>query len=173
LALAGYPNGKGLPAVTLSYTPNDAGQKAAAPVLQRMWSQYLGVNVSLNPTEQAAYNNALTARNYQIANISWGADYPDPQNFLSLQLQTGNGNNNGSFSDPTFDRLTKEADTLVGNNAQRFRLYHQAEEIALNKAAWLVLYWGKSAMMIDPKVQGLVINGGGLTAANWADVTIK
>lgn len=173
LARAGFPGGKGLPQVTFSYSSGDAGQSAAAPVLQRMWAKYLGVNVQLNPMEQGAYNNALTARNYQLAAISWGADYPDPQNFLSLQLQTGTGNNNGSYSNPRFDALTRQADTLVGNDARRYALYRQAEAIALNQAAWIVLWWGKSAMLIDPKVQGLTINGGGLTAKNWANVTIK
>jgi ABC-type transport system substrate-binding protein len=172
LTAAGY-HGKGLPSVTLSYSSGDPGQQAAAPVLQRLWSKYLGVNVQLQSMEQGAYNNALTARNYQLAFISWGADYPDPQNFLSLQLQTGSGNNNGSFSDKQFDALTHQADVTVNNDAKRFALYRKAEVIALDKAAWIVLWWGKSAMLIEPKVHGLVINAGGLTARNWADVTIQ
>jgi len=173
LAKAGYPNGKGLPHVTLSFSGGDPGQKTASVILQRMWSQYLGVNVSLNQLEQGAYNNALNARNYQLAFISWGEDYPDPQDFLSLQLQTGVGNNNGSFSDRTFDTLTQRADTMVGNNPARYALYRQAEEIALNKAAWIVLYWGKSDILINKRVRGLLINGGGLTAYNWANVTVR
>jgi ABC-type transport system substrate-binding protein len=173
LAKAGYPNGKGLPPITLSFSGGDPGQKDSAQVLQQMWKQTLGVNVQLNQLEAGAYNNALTARNFQLAFISWGADYPDPQNFLSLQLQTGVGNNNGGFSDPTFDRLTKQADTMVANNAERYRLYQQAEKIALDKAAWIVLYHGKSAILIDSHAHGLVINGGGLTARNWANVSVQ
>ena len=171
LAKAGYPNGKGMPKVTLSFSNGDPGQRESAQILQVMWKRYLGVNVTLNGLEQGAYNNALTARNYQLAFISWGADYPDPQNFLSLQLQTGTGNNNGGFSDATFDKLTKRADTMVGNDAERYRLYQQAEQIAVDKAAWITLYWGKSAILVNKNVHGLVINAGGLTAKNWADVT--
>lgn len=173
LVKAGYPNGKGLPPITLSFSSGDPGQRSAAQVLQGMWRQYLGVNVGLNGLEQGAYNNALTARNYQLAFISWGEDYPDPQDFLSLQLQTGAANNNGSFSNPTFDRLTNEADTLVGDNAKRYQLYDRAEQIALDKAAWIVLWWGKADVFIKPGVHGLTVNGGGLTAANWADVSVK
>lgn len=173
LAKAGYPNGKGLPRITLSFTGGDAGQLGSAQVLQRYWKAYLGVNVQLNQLEAGAYNNLLSARSYQIAYISWGADYPDPQNFLSLQLQSGTGNNNGSFSDHTFDRLTTRADALVGNNARRFALYHRAEGIALDQAAWIVLYHSKANVFISKRVHGLEINGGGLTAANWATVTVK
>jgi oligopeptide transport system substrate-binding protein len=173
LARAGHPNGKGLPRITLSFSAGDAGQTSSAQVLQRYWKAYLGVNVQLNQLEAGAYNNLLSARTYQLAFISWGADYPDPQNFLSLQLQTGTGNNNGSFSDHTFDRLTTQADALVGNNARRFALYHQAEGIALNQAAWIVLYHSKANVFISSRVHGLVINGGGVTAANWATVSVK
>lgn len=173
LAKAGYPGGKGFPHLTLSFSGGDPGQTDSSQVLQRMWSAYLGVNVSLNKMEQNAYNNLLNARSYQLAYISWTEDYPDPQNFLSLQLQTGNGNNNGSYSNATFDSLTKRADALVGNNAARFKLYHQAEAIALNQAAWLVLFHPKWDIFINKNVRGLSINGGGLTAGNWADVTVR
>lgn len=173
LAKAGYPNGKGLPRITLSFSAGDAGQTASAQVLQRYWKAYLGINVQLNELESGAYNNLLSARTYQLAYISWGADYPDPQNFLSLQLQTGTGNNNGSYSNRTFDRLTRQADALVGNNARRFALYHRAERIALDQAAWIVLYHSRADVFIDQHVHGLVINGGGLTAANWATVTVR
>ncbi|GAC1398320.1 MAG: ABC transporter substrate-binding protein [Chloroflexota bacterium] len=173
LAKAGYPNGKGFPQTALSFSGGDPGQKSSAQVLQRFWSKYLNVNVALNQMEQGAYNNALNARNFQLAFISWGEDYPDPQNFLSLQLQTGSSNNNGGYSNAAFDTLTKAADTQVGDNVRRFGQYRQAERIALRDAAWVVLYWGKSNILINSKVHGLVINGGGLTAANWANVTVK
>ena len=173
LARAGFPNGKGFPRITLSFSSGDSGQTASAQVLQRYWKAYLGVNVQLNQLESAAYNNLLSARTYQLAYISWGADYPDPQNFLSLQLQSGTGNNNGSYSNRTFDRLTKQADALVGNNARRFAFYHQAERIALDDAAWIVLYHSKANVFISSRVHGLIINGGGVTAGNWAAVTVQ
>ncbi|HZU11801.1 MAG TPA: peptide ABC transporter substrate-binding protein [Chloroflexota bacterium] len=171
LARAGYPGGKGFPSVSLSFSGGDPGQRASAQVLQRFWSKYLHVSVGLNQMEQGAYNNALNAENFQLAFISWGMDYPDPQDFLSLQLQTGVGNNNAGFSNARFDALTKQADTMVGQNAARYKLYRQAEQIALDRAAWIVLYWGRTDVLINPRVHGLILNGGGLTAPNWASVT--
>ena len=148
------------------------------PVITELISSTLNAqgyacSTALNGVEAGAYNNLLTARNYQLAFINWGADYPDPQDFLSLQLQTGAGNNNGSYSDPTFDQLTRRADVLVGNDARRFQLYQQAEKRALDAAAWIVLYHGKSATIINPRVHGVIVIGGGVTAPNWATVTIS
>ncbi len=171
LAQAGYPNGKGLPKITLNVDGGDPAGQTKAVALHEFWQQVLGVNVSLNLLEHGAYNDALSARNYQIAFIAWGADYPDPQNFLSLQLETGAGNNNGGYSNATFDRLTQKADTLVNDNRERYQLYQQAEKIALDDAAWIVLDWGRAEMLIRPSVHGLTLNGLGLTAANWASVT--
>jgi len=171
LAQAGYPGGKGLPKISLAVDGGDADGQTKAIALRTFWKRVLGVEVTLNSLEHGAYNNALTARNYQLAFIAWGADYPDPQNFLSLQLQTGAPNNNGSYSNATFDSLTRRADVLVGNNAQRLSLYRQAERLAVNDAAWIVLDWNKADILIRPSVHGLVVNGLGLTAPNWADVT--
>ncbi len=132
----------------------------------------LGVDVSTPTIEHGAYNDALTARNYQIAFIAWGADYPDPQNFLSLQLQSGTGNNNGDYRNPTFDRLTMQADIMPVNSRERYELYRKAEQIAVNDAAWIVLDWAKADVLIRPSVHGLIVNALGLTAPNWATVTV-
>jgi hypothetical protein len=52
-------------------------------------------------------------------------------------------------------------------------LYREAEQNALRDAAWIVLDWGKAEMLIRPSVHGLALNGLGLVAPNWADVTIQ
>src|ERR687886_344224 len=109
LARAGYPAGKGLPRITLNVDGGDPQGQIKAVALQEFWRQALHVNVALNLLEHGAYNDALTERAYQLAFIAWRADYPDPQNFLTLQLQTGTANNNGGFSNPTLDHLTGEA----------------------------------------------------------------
>ena len=171
LARAGYPNGKGLPTITLDIDGGDPEGQTKGNVLREFWALVLGVRVRLRRLPHRAYNDALTARHYQLAFIAWGADYPDPQNFLSLQLQTDSGNNNGGYSDAMFDRLTERADTIVNNDAERYRLYHRAEQIAIDEAAWIVLDWGKADVLIRPTVHGLIVNALGVTAPNWTTVT--
>jgi oligopeptide transport system substrate-binding protein len=173
LAQAGYPDGNGLPRITLNVDGGDPQGQMKAFALQEFWRQFLHVNVTLNLLEHGAYNDALAARAYQLAFIAWSADYPDPQDFLSLQLQTGTANNNGGYSNPTLDRLTREADTIANDEARRYRLYREAEKIALRDAASIVLDWAKAEILIRPSVHGLALNGLGLVAPNWADVTIQ
>jgi ABC-type transport system substrate-binding protein len=81
--------------------------------------------------------------------------------------------NNGGYSNLTLDRLTREADTIANDDARRYRLYNEAEKIALRDAAWILLDWAKAEILIRPFVHGLVLTGLGLVAPNWADVTIQ
>src|SRR5207302_9663473 len=118
-----------LPRITLDVDGGDPQGQIKAVALREFWQQALHVNVALNLLEHGAYNDALTARDDQLAFIAWSADYPDPQDFLSLQLQTGTVNNNGGYSNPTLDRLTREADTIVDDDARRYNRYRLAEQI--------------------------------------------
>jgi ABC-type oligopeptide transport system substrate-binding subunit len=177
LARAGYPNGKGLPQITLNVDGGDNDGQTKAVALKEFWQKVLGVNVALNQLEHGAYINDLTSRNFELAFIQWGADYPDPQDFLSLLLQTTSPNNNGYYSSPRFDQLTSQADVMPHDSSARYQKYQQAEQIMLNDAAIIVLDWGKANVLINPKVHGLALTalGGGslLTPPNWADVTIS
>ena len=53
-------------------------------------------------------NLANPAQTWEIA---WLADYPDPQDWLSLQFHTGSGNNFSDVHDAHLDNLMDQADT--------------------------------------------------------------
>jgi ABC-type transport system substrate-binding protein len=171
LAKAGYPNGKGFPKVTLAVNGGDPDGPTKANALREFWKRFLHVDVAINQMEYNAYIAALNARTLDMDFIQWGADYPDPQDFLSLLLQTGAGGNNGGWHNATFDRLTKLADVMPHDSPKRYAMYQQAEQIALNDVAVMVLDWQKDYILINPAVHGLTTNSLGLVAPNWADVT--
>lgn len=173
LARAGYPGGRGLPKITYTYSATGTDEDRRARLLQAMWKQYLGVSVGLNSMELSAYNNVLTARTYQIALIQSGADYPDPQDFLSLGLTTGSSGNNSSYSNKTFDRLTAQADSIVGDNAARYRLYAQAEKIALDEAAILPLANERNTVLVKPWVHNFVVTALPGLVPDWSAVSVS
>jgi oligopeptide transport system substrate-binding protein len=165
--------------ISLSFTTGQADFDKVAATLQQMWKQNLGIDVSLNGEEQGKFNDDLTAMandptksNLEMYISVWGADYPDPQNFLTQQLHTDVGNNNGHWSDPDFDKLTDQAD-IERDQAKRMSLYNQAEQLALDKVGWLPLYNGKGSILIRPTVQGLTYTAQGLFAEDWTQVTNK
>jgi oligopeptide transport system substrate-binding protein len=181
LSDAGFPDGKGFPKVALAINNQDPNYAKIAAALQQMWKENLGVDVQINTEELAKFNDDLTATANKPADAAafdfyisvWGADYPDPQNFVSQQLRTDVGNNNGHYSNPNFDMLVDQADVET-DQAKRLALYQQAETIALTEVGWLPLYYGKANLLINPAVKGLVVTPQGLfPEGDWTKVTVS
>ncbi len=165
-----------LPPVTITYGTEGDNERVLT-FLQALWKTNLGITVKLDPMEVAKFSDTLTAT-YKDPKTSgvqafysvWGADYPDPQNFLSQQLHTDVGNNNGHWSDSTFDRLVDMADTIIGDDATRFKLYQQAEQIAIDKVGWLPVFFPKLNALVRPDVGGIIVNGSGIAVPVYADL---
>src|SRR5262249_45255423 len=122
------------------------------------------------------YNNDLNSHNVQMYVIQWGADWPEPSNWLSLQLHSGAANNNGDWSNHQFDQLVDLAD-VTRDTAKRFALYQQAEQIAIKQVPWIALDYPKALVLIRPGVKGFVLTGENLTGtgavmADWSKVTV-
>ncbi|GAB4118342.1 MAG: peptide ABC transporter substrate-binding protein [Roseiflexaceae bacterium] len=180
LAAAGYPGGQGLPPITLAYAI-EGDNKVVTEMLVAMWQEHLDVVVQLKPLDLDTFSKGLDttyrtpADGLQMYYSIWGADYPDPHNFLSQQLRSDTANNNGHFSDAQFDRLVNEADQL-GDRSQierRLQLYVQAEQIAIDKVGWLPLFYPEFNSLLNPRVEGLVITPNGLIAQDWTKVRLK
>ncbi len=142
-------------------------------VLQSMWKENLGIDVTLEPLELSTFSARLDETfktpesGLQAYYSIWGADYPDPQNFISQQLHTDVGNNNSHYSNPEFDKLVDQADVLNGDLNARLALYNQAEQLAVTEVGWLPLYSPKLNVLVKPYVKGVVFNGQGLIIPDY------
>ncbi|MBR1877167.1 MAG: peptide ABC transporter substrate-binding protein [Lachnospiraceae bacterium] len=131
LAEAGYPNGEGFPEI--SYLTNDAGyHKAVAEYLQSAWSE-LGITMTVNIQEWKTVTVDRRAGNFDVARNGWVYDWDDPSNMINL-LETGNGNNDGKYSNPDFDKAVDAARTTT-DLKEHYEKLHEAEQVALNDAA--------------------------------------
>jgi ABC-type transport system substrate-binding protein len=161
---------------TLSYGVEGDNERVVT-VLQSMWQENLGIAVTLDPLELSTFSSRLNdtyvdpATGLQAYYSIWGADYPDPQNFLSLQLQTDVGNNNGHWSNAEFDRLTQEADTTVDDFARRAELYNQAEQIAVTEVGWLPLFNAKVNVLVRDCIAGIAVTGMDYQIPEWSALT--
>jgi peptide/nickel transport system substrate-binding protein/oligopeptide transport system substrate-binding protein len=59
------------------------------------------------------------------------------------------------------------------SDGNRYTLYQQAEQIAVDDIAWMVLDWGRSAVLMRPDVHGLVVTSNGIMAPDWTKVRVK
>ena len=138
LADAGYPDGQGLPEVTLYFNADRTHEKIAQFVV-RSWKQVLGVDVKLVGQEWKQYYRTVTQGPPQIFRPAWAPDYPDEGDWL-LAFHSGHGELRTRWRSPEFDALLEQA-TLATDPAARRRAYARAEEIlCVEEAVVMPLY---------------------------------
>ncbi|HLW01094.1 MAG TPA: peptide ABC transporter substrate-binding protein [Ktedonobacterales bacterium] len=111
----------------------------------------------------------------QMWMIGWIADYPDPQDWLSLQFSKSSNNNASNYQDGagfTAQALMSKAD-VEQDPAQRMSLYHEAEQQLINDVAWLPYSQPKGIWRIRTYIQGFNPSALGLlTDLDWANVEV-
>jgi oligopeptide transport system substrate-binding protein len=151
LAEAGYPGGRGFPAVELLYNTNE-GNRQIAEAIQAMWRENLGVDISLKNEEWKVYLDSQQTENFQIERSGWIADYLDPHVFLEI-WQTGNGNNDTLWSNPEYDRLI-QASLLAKTEAARYGIYQKLDAILVDECPVIPIYYYTRVYALSPKVKG-------------------
>ena len=151
LAEAGYPEGKGFPAIEYIYNTSE-GHKAIAEALQNMWQTELGVTVTISNMDWAVFIPTRQDGNFQIARDGWLGDYNDPSTFLSLFTSTS-GNDDPQYNNPAFDTLMKQVSSS-SDRAERMKLMHQAEDLLMNDAAIAPIYFYTDLFLINDNLKG-------------------
>ena len=154
LAAAGYPNGKGLGPIPLTYRQGQPELEKTVVLIQQMWSDNLGVQVKPQVTEWGAMLDREDKNALECYHIRWAADYLDPQDYYSVLLRSGGPENHVVYSNAKFDALCDAAD-VSQNPAQRAALYRQAARIAADEVPIIPLYYQQDVELIKPYVSGL------------------
>lgn len=154
LAEAGYPGGKGLPPITLHYNTLALHRRVAELVQAQL--REVGVAIRLANLDWAAYLKLVDDGGAQFFRSGWIADYPDPENFLTILFHSRNWGapgNTSRYKNPAVDTLLDEADPMPLGPA-RLRKYQEAEAIIMNDAPWVSLYFYSSRLLLKPYVRG-------------------
>jgi len=147
---AGYPNGEGFP--EFEYLTNDAGyHKPVAEYLQSAWAE-LGLTMNINIQEWKTVTADRRSGNFDIARNGWVYDWDDPSNMINL-LETGNGNNDGKYSNPDFDKAVDDARKTT-DLAEHYEKLHEAEQIMLNDAACAPVAYYNEFWLQKPNLKG-------------------
>lgn len=142
LAAAGYPDGFttdlwAMP-VQRPYNPN---AKRIAELMQADLVK-VGVKAEIKSFEWGEYRKRVQAGEHQTAMFGWTGDNGDPDNFLSTLLgcaaaQPGGGNI-AKFCYQPYEDLVLKAKTVT-NQAERTKLYEQAQVIFKEQAPWFTI----------------------------------
>jgi oligopeptide transport system substrate-binding protein len=156
LSEAGYPDGKGLPSIVLGYN-TDEEKKLVAEAIQSMWQKHLGVVVRIENQEWKVFLKKLQNDPFPVFRSGWGADYPDPDNFMKL-FTSNSGNNHGRWRNTRYDQLLEIAAREL-DAKKRGKIYDDAQKLLTEiDVAIVPLYWKAESTILSPKFTGLEYN---------------
>lgn len=138
--------------ITIGYNESDLHQQTV-DFLTEQWRNNLGVEVDSEGLEAVAYSERRREDPFDINRASWTQDYPHANNFLGDVF--GTGNNFMGYSNEEFDALMSEAAAEADPEAQ-IPLYEQAQELMVEDAPVIFLYWYGGYTLVKPHVHGLV-----------------
>jgi ABC-type transport system substrate-binding protein len=123
LAEAGYPGGKGLPPLTISFYLTDADTHNLFDLLRAQFAA-IGVQLKASYADLPTFTKATRAGSFQLAYVDWTADYPDAEDFYQLLYgrNFAPGPNIGSYADPAYDRAY-EASRLMPDGPARLAYF--------------------------------------------------
>lgn len=89
---------------------------------------------------------------------SWIADYPDAENYLSVFYSKNPAPPNYTrYKNPAFDALFEKA-IAETNDSIRYRLYQQADQVMINDAPVVPLWYDEVVHLVQPYVKGFQPN---------------
>ncbi len=177
-----------LPPITVYAASNgstDARNEYAA--LQQMWQSVLGVTIKFRDED---FNQLLSDTTNAVNNpkgiafwwIDWIADYPDAQDYLTLQFDKGSPNNyqnygqNSSANSAAQQQAQQQMRTADANSnaSQRLQQYNTVEQQLINDVAWIPIDQRAIQIMRKSCVVGYVDNAQDLVNPEvWGNVYIS
>jgi len=163
LRAAGYPNGKDFPTIELTYNKNGQIHLILAQNLKKQLKNILNIDVNITPTEPQVINNSREKGELSIWGYGWIADYPDPSNFISqfhskyiIEGQEASFNN-AKYSNKAFDNYLNKA-MYETDNEKRMQYYLKAEQLLVDDAVFIPLYYASEIRLVDPQLKNFPIN---------------
>jgi oligopeptide transport system substrate-binding protein len=156
LAQAGYADGKGFPKVTAAFNTGDVN-RLIGEFIQAQWKEHLNVHIDFESQEWKVFLSRLDLDPPQIFRLGWGADFPDPDNFMNLFIGSS-GNNRLKWAHPRYDELVALGSTLK-NPQDRKAVYDEAQVLLTEQEAPMIpLFVSAQNLLVKPYVQGLKNN---------------
>lgn len=156
IAESSYGSVENLPAITATFSDTPRN-RTRWEWLAAKWKEVLGVDIALDPVESTTFTALTKDINTapQMFILGWCADYPDPQNWLSVYWKTGAFGERIGYSNPDLDALLEQADVEL-DPAKRAQLYADAQRLLTDGAPVAFMWNNVNAYLVKPWVSGIV-----------------
>lgn len=165
LAEAGFPDGKGFPSVTIYTNKGFSKTQVAINEMQRQLKENLNINVVFESLPLDIKFRLEQKNKGHFFRQGWVADFPSPENFLSLfygkyiSLDTSKVffPNTQRYINPIYDELYEKGRDAV-NKDTAYKYFMKAEQILMDDAPLIVLWYEASYRLYNHKVKDLFMN---------------
>ena len=120
----------------------------------------IGLNVSIEVNPSSIHRDMVAKSKIDFFRASWIADYPDPENYLSLFYSRNNWNNGLNkthFRNYEFDDLY-ETSIIEKDPEKRELLYLKMERIIIDESIVVPLYYDQIVRFYNHKLIGISTN---------------
>lgn len=163
IAQAGFPSGKGFP--QLDFYVNAVRGSAAHNMCKGIVAQLkrnLGIPLKIILCSLEERERAVRSGKAKIWRSGWIADYPDPENFLSLFYGGNKANvvttiNDFRFQNKSFDALYESAQREL-DEEKRNRLFVRCDQILVDQSPVIPLFTDDYLVMVNIRVRNFETN---------------
>lgn len=156
MAEAGYPDGRDFPQLTLMFSSDSPAMTKTAEIVRRQWQEQLHIEVELQGIEITVFGARLHSHDFAISAGDWYGDYGDISTFSDL-FKSSSENNNPDWRSPEYDALCDQA-AVESEPSKRLGLLAKAENLMLEDAPIVPLYYGVGRYLIHDNVKGIPLN---------------
>lgn len=154
LSEAGFPGGKGLPVIKLQTIAIYADM---ANFIAKQLEES-GIPVQVEVVQKSLLLDMTSNSRAAFFRGSWIADYPDAENYLSVFYSKNPAPPNYTrYHNPAFDLLFEKA-IAETNDSSRYELYRQADQLMINDAPVVPLWYDKAVRLVQTRVVGFRAN---------------
>lgn len=165
LAAAGYPQGIGFPKVTLQLNSGGGRNSQIAEAIQKMLMENLNIKVDILAVPWPQHTEAVESAKTVFWRLGWIADYPDAENFLNLfhskhvpdDIKVKTYINSYRYKNKEFDKYLDEA-MRTTDDTLRNQLYAKADQIAIDDAVVMPIFYDKDYRMLQPNIRNFPQN---------------
>jgi peptide/nickel transport system substrate-binding protein len=153
---AGFGSGLDL---TLIYSERRPSWEQIATILQSNFAE-IGVNLKLELMANPTLRDRMDKGDFELCLGAWSPDFADPYMFMNFWFDSKNGGlpgNRSFYKNDQVDALIRKA-ASIPDQAERTKLYHQAQEIIMEEAPYIFLYQVQTIVPLRKNVKGFVFN---------------
>ena len=125
-------------------------------MLRDLASAELGLKIDAIEVRWEDFLSGLAERRFPAYGLYWGADYPDPEAILAMLFHSTGSDNYAGYVNPDFDAILNIARSVADIDG-RAALYQEAQDLLIEDAAVIPLYFDVGVTISRPGIEGLTV----------------